>query len=245
MNVAQERSTLVVNMSAAISSGQEIGVGLYTVPRAAQLVAAHQAKLRSWIDGNRGADAGPIIYRDLPNMGGKPVMSFLDLVESAFVRHFLSIGYSPQTIRKVAEKLRSRHDVRHPFAMDTRFRADGLSIFEESVDSAGERRLLNLMNDNFVMKPVVEESLFDSIFYAQDLARRWTPIPTISGVIIDPALSLGKPIVASCGIPTSTLFNDFELFGNVSEVADEYEISESDVEAAIQFEGIVRNRDLH
>lgn len=234
-----------MNALTQIATGKEVGVGLYTIPMAAQLVAAHQNKVRSWISGYPSSDAAPIIQRDLPNIGGRPVMSFLDLVEAAFIRHFRSIGYTAQTIRKVAEKLRARHSVKHPFAMDTRFRADGRQIFEETVDDEGERRLLNLMNDNFEMGPVVERSLFHQIFYVEDLARRWTPIAEVPAVIVDPAISLGKPVVATCGIPTRTLSNDFGLYGSLDDVAEEYEIAPEDVAAAVEFERILKSRLLH
>jgi hypothetical protein len=72
----------------------------------------------------------------------------------------MAIGYSPQTIRKVSLKLPDRHRVDRPFAMDKRFRADGRAIFEEVVTDEGERRLVNLMNDNFEIVPVIEPTLF-------------------------------------------------------------------------------------
>jgi hypothetical protein len=131
--------------------------GLYTVPMAARLLAAKPEKVRSWVEGYGHSGAEPILIRELPRVGGKTVLGFLDLVESAFVRHFRGIGYSPQTIRKVALKLRERHHVDHPFAMEKRFKANGKDIFEEVVTDEGERRLLNLMNDNFEIVPAVEQ----------------------------------------------------------------------------------------
>jgi hypothetical protein len=99
--------------------------------------------------GYGNSDASPILLRQLPRVGGKTVLGFLDLIESAFIRHFREAGFNPQTIRKVAWKLRERHGVDHPFAMDKRFRANGKHIFEEVVTDVGEKRLVNLMNDNF------------------------------------------------------------------------------------------------
>ena len=57
-------------------------------------------------------------------------------------------------------RLRERHDVDHPFAMNNRFRTDGKTIFMESAESDNERRVLNLMNDNFEMEPIIGQSLF-------------------------------------------------------------------------------------
>ena len=43
--------------------------------------------------------------------------------------------------------------------MEKRFKADGKEIFEEVVTDAGEKRLVSLMNDNFVIVPAIEPSL--------------------------------------------------------------------------------------
>ncbi len=67
--------------------------GLYTVPMAARLVAAHQAKVRSWIEGYANSNAPPIIRRELPMVGGRPVLASLDLIETAFISHFTALGY--------------------------------------------------------------------------------------------------------------------------------------------------------
>jgi uncharacterized protein (DUF433 family) len=224
---------------------QFLNAGLYTVPMAARLVAAHQSKVRSWIEGYSSSEADPIIHRELPKVGGRTVLGFLDLIETAFIRHFRMLGYSPQTIRKVAVKLRERHDIDHPFAMGKRFRADGKSIFEEAVDDEGERRLLNVMTDNFMMVDVVEQSLFDQILYVDDLARLWKPIPRFSEIVIDPRRAFGKPIVASKGVPTELIYHDYDLAGDEVEVAEEYGLSLEETQQAIGFEQELNSRTLH
>src|ERR1700730_5081108 len=126
-------------------------IGLYTVPMAAKLLGESGTKIRSWIDGYSNSDATPIIRRQLPPINGRTVLGFLDLIEARFVRHFDHLGLSPQSIRKVAEKLRERHDADHPFATNKRFRTDGRAIIMETVTSE-EKQMLNLMNDNFEME---------------------------------------------------------------------------------------------
>lgn len=224
---------------------QFLGAGLYTVPMAARLIAAHQNKVRAWIDSYPSSGAPPIIHRELPKVGGRTVLGFLDLIETAFIRHFRTLGYSPQTIRKVADKLRDRHHVDHPFAMGKRFRADGKNIFEEVVDDAGERTLLNLMNDNFVMGTVVDQSLFDQILYVDDIARQWTPLPQFPSIVVDPRRAFGKPILVRSGIPTEVIYNDQAITGDTLEVAEEYGISLEDARAAVAFELELNRRTLH
>jgi len=219
--------------------------GLYTVPNAARLVAAHQSKVRSWLEAYPNSNAEPIIMRELPTVGGKTVLSFLDLIETAFIRHFRVLGYSPQTIRKVAAKLRARHDVLHPFATDKRFRADGKVIFEETVEDDGEKKLLNLMNDNFVIGPVVEQSLFKQILYVEDIAREWRPLTDFPQIVINPRIAFGKPAVTGKGIPSGLIYRDFLIAGDSDEVAYEYGITPQETAAAIGFEMELNRRLLH
>ena len=167
------------------------------------------------------------------------------MIEAAFIRHFAVLGYSPQTIRKVATKLRDRHHIDHPFAMGTRFRADGKAIFQEVIDDEGEQQLLNLMNDNFVIGPVVEQSLFDQILYVDDIARQWQPLPQFPQIIVNPRFAFGRPIVEGAGVPTEVIYNDYLLEGDTEEVAGEYGLSIDDVNAAIGFELELNRRLLH
>jgi uncharacterized protein (DUF433 family) len=219
--------------------------GIYTIPFAARLLSAKPEKLRSWVEGYTRAGAEPILTRDGPRIGGKTVLSFLDLVESAWVRHFRGMGYSAQTIRKVAIKLRERNKSPHPFAWDKRFRGDGKTIFEETVTDEGEKQILNLMNDNFEMADVIEPSLFDQIVYVNDLAREFIPLREHSLIICNPKVAFGRPIVRGTWIPTAKLYKAYLVEGGVSEVADEYNLSQGDVQAAVKFEKDLNTRTLH
>lgn len=219
-------------------------IGLYTVPMAARLIGADKRKLRSWIDGYSHSRAAPIIHRQLPKIGGRTALGFLDLIETRFIRHFVT-WFSPQTIRKVANKLRDRHDVEHPFAMDNRFRTDGKAIFMESTDDEEEQRILNLMNDNFEMGEVIEQSLFDTIFYVDDLARQWQPNPGIPRVVIDPKIAFGRPVIKEIWVPTETLYDAFVVEEGAAEAAEEFGVDEDAVIQAAKFEQELDQRVLH
>jgi uncharacterized protein (DUF433 family) len=211
---------------------------------AARLINTQQTKLRSWIDGYSHSGAGPIIQRQLPRIGGKSALGFLDLIDAMFVRHF-SPWFSPQTIRRVAEKLRTKHNVRHPFAMDVRFRTDGKAIFMEEADDDDERKIVNLMNDNFEMGHVIESSLFQDIFYVDDLAHSWHPFRDTPLVVVTPAAAMGKPVLEGDWVPTRTLYDAYLAEGDLEEVASEYGLGEEPVKQAIAFEIEMERRVLH
>jgi uncharacterized protein (DUF433 family) len=215
-------------------------IGLYTVPMAAKILGESGVKIRSWIDGYVNSDATPIIRRQLPPINGRTVLGFLDLIEARFVRHFDRLGLSPQSIRKVADKLRERHRTDHPFATNKRFRTDGKKIFMEIAETEEERKILNLMNDNFEMGPVIEASLFDSILYADDLAYRWHPVRELPLVVLDPQYAFGRPVIEGAWVPTDTLFAAFDAEESVGLVAEDFEIDQEAVNQAIAFEERMR-----
>lgn len=219
---------------------------LYSVPQVARILGVKHAKVRSWVEGYKHSGASPILGPTLDRLPKGPVLTFLDLIESAWVAHFLRLGYSPQTIRKVISKLRERTEFAHPFASKKRFLADGKAIFEETVDEDGERRLLNLMNDNFTMKNVVLPSLFEQIFYVDDVAAQFKPMVQTPNVIIQPKVAHGRPAVKGEWVPTETLYNAYVAEnGDMEGVADEFRIDVGKVREAVDFERALRERTLH
>lgn len=213
--------------------------GMYTVPLVAKLLREKQRVVRSWIDGYSNSDATPIIARQWPAISGKTVFGFLDLVEARFIKHFLDLGLSPQAVRKVSSKLRDKYKEQHPFATNNRFRTDGRKIFMEVVETPEERRIIDILTDNFVMGAVVEQSLFDDILYANDLAVRWRPIHRLPRVLLDPKIAIGKPVIDTIWVPTATLHRSFAISGSIEDVADEFGADEDAVGQAIEFERFI------
>jgi uncharacterized protein (DUF433 family)/DNA-binding transcriptional MerR regulator len=215
-------------------------IGLYTVPMAARILHENSVRLRSWINGAQHSDALPIIERQLPRINGQTVFGFLDLIEARFIKHFRDLGLSPQAIRKFALKLRKIRHTDHPFAMNKAFRTDGKVIFMEIAEDDADKRILNLLNDNFEMGDVIEQSLFESILYADDLAYRWRPSAEQNRVVLDPNFSFGHPTVEGIWIPTETLAEAAEAEGDVKIVAEDFEVDEEAVVQAVAYERSLR-----
>jgi len=170
-----------------------------------------------------------------PPIDRQIVMPFLALVESRFVAHFRKHGLSLQTIRKVAQKLRDKHNIGHPFATETRFRTDGKRIMMEEAADDGERRLLDIMTDELAFPSVLERSLFKSVVYADDIATRMT-FEEFPQIIVDPKYALGRPAVRHGFVPTETLAAAFLAEGDVKSVATWYDTEVDDVTQAVAFQ---------
>jgi uncharacterized protein (DUF433 family) len=169
-------------------------------------------------------------------VAGQLVMPFLALVEARFVARFRKHGLSLQTIRKVARKLREKHGLEHPFATERRFRTDGKRIMMEEAADDGERRLLDIITDEWAFPSVIEPSLFKTVVYTDDIAVRMNPFAEFPRVVIDPRFALGRPMVEPGNIPTDTLAAAYLAEGDVGAVAEWYETDPAAVTQAVGFE---------
>jgi len=225
-----------------------LGVGLYTVPEAWRLTGIPQARLRRWLRGytyRRGetsAASAPVWRRQLPEIDGALGLGFLDLMEARFVDAFRKAAVPWRVIRLCAERARELVGTDHPFSSQ-RFRTDGRTIFAESIDEAGEPRLLDLVKSQFAFARIIGPSLYAGIeFSDRDIPARWWPLGRQSPVVIDPARSFGQPIVSAAGIPTSVLADAVAAEGSVAKVARLFRVAPQSVNAALRFEQRIADR---
>ena len=108
-------------------------------------------------------------------------------------------------------------------------------MMEEAADD-GERRLLDIMTDEWAFPNVIEPSLFKSVVYVDDIAIRMNPLPEFPNVVVDPRFALGRPVVEPGYIPTDTLAAAYLAEGDVDAVAEWYGTDPSAVTQAVGFE---------
>src|SRR5712692_2379333 len=64
-----------------------LGVGLYSLPEAARLLRTPVATLRRWLAGSGSPveagqrDAGPLVWRENPDLVGRGLLTFSELIE--------------------------------------------------------------------------------------------------------------------------------------------------------------------
>jgi uncharacterized protein (DUF433 family) len=208
--------------------------GVYPVAFAAKMAEATNKTVASWFRAS-GSQLPPAIISHLEPIRGQLLMPFLALVEARFVARFRKHGLSLQTVRKVARKLRDAYKLEHPFA-ERRFRTDGKKVMMEEAVDDGERRLIDIMTDEFGFPSVIEPSLFDTVVYIDDIAARLRPFDEFPNIIIDPRFALGRPVVESGYIPTETLAEAFLAEGDIEAVAEWYGTDRDSVTQAVAFE---------
>lgn len=217
-----------------------VGVGLYSMADAAQLLKTPPRNLRRWLNGydykrdETVRHVPPLWTPDLPKFDDNIELSFRDLIELRFVSAFLENGIGLKAVRNCLDYARQCIQTDRPFSSG-RFRTDGRTIFLESLAAAGEPKLLDLKAKQYVFKQVVEQS-FKDLDLEGDFVARWRPYRGKESIVVDPTRSFGQPVAAASGVPTVVLAEAVKAEGSVSLVAAMYEVDRSAVQDAVRFQ---------
>ncbi len=239
---------------AAVKTGPYAEIGAYGVSEAARFARVNTQTARRWIRGYGPDKYAPVLEPDLPPVGNRYALSFLDLVDLLVVGRFREQGHSLQSIRRSYAWLSKKLGTRHPFAHN-RLLTDGSDIFlemfaevwsEESLtggsdDHSEEHQLIEVGSGQQAIPELLRPYL-RQIDYAQDTleAKRWR---IAEGVVLDPAQSFGKPTLAHVGTTTFVLASAYWANGeNATLVAELFDVSSDAVHHAVAFEMEFSNR---
>jgi uncharacterized protein (DUF433 family) len=209
-----------------------LGKGVYSLPEAAALTGLHTKRLREWFTPE--ATRKRVFASDYDPVNGSHAISFLDLVDAYVAGKLRDCGIPLQTLRKVYTQLQEDFDERHAFARHE-LMTDGKQVFLRAVDEAGREHVIRVLDRQHafpkVILPFLKQLDYDR---STCLALRWN---IGDDVTVDPAICLGKPIVASAGIATHVLAAAYRSNGdNAQVVADWYNVTPEQVFAAVGFE---------
>lgn len=166
-------------------------------------------------------------------------LSYLQLIEVAVVASFRKSGVRLKKIQAAREYLSKQLEAEFPFA-SYRFKTDGKELWMDYAQfeaNAGDKTLLAASNGGQLAWGDIIGRLqeFD---YENDggLAIRWHVAGRDENVIIDPKLQFGAPSVE--GVATWAFKGRWDAGEDVDDIADDFGVSNSDVLAALRFEGI-------
>ncbi|MBM3547771.1 MAG: DUF433 domain-containing protein [Alphaproteobacteria bacterium] len=225
-----------------------IGVGIYTVAEASALTGVPTRTIRRWSRGYQYSSgetqrvSPPVWTRDLPDIGGRTALTFLDMMEARFIRAFREHNVSWQAIREAAriacELFQEPH---HPFTRG-RFRTDGRRIFRR-IENEGSVRLFDLNLKHWVFANIVEPSLYRDVSFEDDQVAKWFPLFPSKAIVIDPVVAFGRPVTAREGVPTDVLAASVKANGgSVEHVARWYGVASTTVRAAVRLESQMTTR---
>lgn len=217
-----------------------LGVGIYTVPEAAQLTRVDAQRIRRWLRGywyelrpSERTYSQPVFVGQLPIRNGHVELGFLDLIETMVVDALYRARVSWRDIRlahKAAQRVLGRD---HPFATH-RFKTGSGQILLEVGAEIESRTLLNLVTDQLAFRSFLDPYLREAIDY-DEIATRWWPMGEQRLVVIDPTRHFGQPIITQ-GVPTTILAQAHKAGRSVESIARWYEVDEQAVKDAIDFE---------
>ena len=211
-----------------------LGRGVYGIPEAARYTGLHHQRVRSWFKSRSKGGGGPIFRGDLPAVQNNYAISFLDLIDVLIAGQLRNHGVSMHVVRAANELLKDELSTEHPFCR-SELLTDGRDIFMRTADELGNASLSEVLTKQSVFPRIILPYL-ERIDYGQvsKLAERWR---IAEGVVIDPAISLGKPVVAATGTTTFVLANAYFANGRDSEfVADLFNLDTYAVSNAVSFE---------
>ncbi len=225
-------------MNADASPSSLIGVGVYTPAEAALYTDIPSKDIRRWIFGYKSEGVEyPGLW--LPELGRseEKLLGFHDLLEIRFVHAFRKHGLSLQTIRAASTQARELFNQAYPFTCK-QFQTDGRSIFATVFDQTGDEAILDLAKRQYAFRQVIGPSLYEGIDYTgEGRALRWYPVKRSKAVVLDPSRNFGKPVLASTGVDTSTIYHAYLAEGrDAKRVASIFEIPIAAVGAAVSFE---------
>ncbi|HBF32093.1 hypothetical protein [Rhizobium sp.] len=224
-----------------------IGVGLYTPAEAGRLLRVPSSKISRWLRGHVvGGKFYPPLWTPQVSLGDSKIyLGFNDLMEARVADAFIKEGVSAIKVRAAIEMARQVIGQIHPLSTN-RFRTDGREIFlhiiKEGEDGAQSERLLNLFQKQYEFNGVLEPILKTVEFGEDGNPTIWWPAGRRLNIVVDPGRSFGQPIDASSSVPTAILANAAKQDGGVRGTAKAYDVSESAVRHAIEFEALMEQR---
>lgn len=226
----------------------QIGTGIYTLVDAAMLLHERPATVRRWALGyNRTRATGrtahpPLIHTELPALEGQHALTFVELIELLYIRAFERAGVPWKHIREAAGVAARMFSTRHPFALRQVY-VDPHSVYGAVHEADGSESLVQLVGHGQHAMPALVKPFLEQIdFGADDVARRWWPMGRDAGVVVDPLLAFGLPVVAATGMRVQSLASAWDAerpaFGEdgaVDRVAWTYDIQPAHVHTALRF----------
>lgn len=201
---------------------------LYSPASVAALLDMHPSTARSWLRGR---------LLDVPGDA-----SFLDLVELHIFRELQAkFGFSTRKLRAMLDRAREVHGVRHPLAMKRILvEHDRLWLPLEASRAGGAQHYVDLKEDaqQLGIREVVMHVAENLEFARSDaLAERWWMFGHEGGVVVDPSVRWGQPVIAETRVPVDAVFAAVEAEGSVARAAWALDLDEDVVAVVVRAAG--------
>jgi len=209
----------------------------YSIAEAAHYLTVPEGTVRYWSTG-QGKYAPLIEISSLQ----PALLSFINLVELHVLaairrKHTVPMPKVRSAIEYLSKNTDSVRDKRHPL-ISKQLETNGLDLF---IQRYGE--LLNISQDGQIaMREVMSAALHRIERDAHGIPIKLYPYTRSSihaapaMVVIDPALSAGRPVIAGTGLATEVIAERYKAGESIEELARDYERDEKEIEEAVRCE---------
>ena len=214
--------------SAAMSDAKtapELGRGIYTMADVARYAGMHHSTVRSWFR-TRG-----VLESDFIETDGEFCVSFYDLLDSIVARQFRRHGVRMHTVRRAYRKLADILETSHPFCHRGLYTGGRKIIVTASI---GSTELRDAITNQLFFEHIKERLANVSYSSLTRLAER---IDISPGVVINPQVAMGNPVIKGTGVTTYVVRNAF--YANDKDydlVGYSYGLTDHEIDCAVIFE---------
>lgn len=219
-----------------IKNTPQLGSGMYTVPDIAHILRVPAVKVNRWVkeywDKKFAVSFGNSYSW---KSGSSRAVDFQTLIELCICFKFSEEGISTKAIIEAHQALSRQFNNPHPFASEQilpRITADEKKIYfkegDDLIYSLDPHRQFNVVQ--FI------QLFFKNIEFNEDsIAQRLWPLGKGKHIVVDPGHQFGQPVIENTNIYPETLYGLYKAGEHIHFIAHIYEISEQDVNDAIEF----------
>ena len=210
----------------------------YTVSEVASYLHLPEKTLRSWVFGRTYPAAGGARFSPpLIEMadGVSKRLSFYNLVEAHILKSTRQRDEVPMgAIRDALDYVSAVHPAAHPLIVKE-FYTEGRFLFENMLEKLVNSSKYGQLAFGPLMLSYLERIDRDSVGYPSTLYPFVPNRPESKVVVIKPEVSSGVPTVSGTGISIPILYGRYSAGDSIPDLADDYGLSEEQVEDAIAY----------
>jgi uncharacterized protein (DUF433 family) len=217
----------------------------YGMAQVDAILGLHGGTARRWIDGySRASVTYPPVVR--VEHTGEETVTWGEFVETRLLAEFRDRGVPMVHMRPTVVRLRAELKTAYPLAHASPYLdADGRELvrhIQAEVSVEGPLRLVIELarTGQLVLSAPADQFARSAVFSDQGTREvvRLHPFPDDKEVVIDPLRRFGEPVVRS--VPTEVIAEQFRRGDPIEMLAELFELTSAQVQAAIRYEGVRR-----
>lgn len=167
---------------------------------------------------------------------GPRLLSYPQLAEVAVAAAFRHAGVKVEDLHRVHGDLRVVLESDYPFTL-LAFKTRGPVLLPHLQSGRFLSHAIGMQDGQRVWRQSIQD-LFDQFDYEQGMALRWYPRGRDGIIVIDPRVAFGAPAIAGTGVATHILRQRYVGGESVEDIAEDFGVTQGQIEAALDFEGI-------